>query len=39
MPQIIELVILAAVAAVVLFQLYAVLGRKVGRQPEDVPQT
>jgi len=38
-PQIIELVILAAVAAVVLFQLYAVLGRKVGRQPEDVPQT
>jgi predicted lipid-binding transport protein (Tim44 family) len=35
--QIIELVILAAVAAVVLFQLYAVLGRKVGRQPEDAP--
>jgi predicted lipid-binding transport protein (Tim44 family) len=35
--QIIELVILAAVAAVVLFQLYAVLGRRVGRQPEDVP--
>lgn len=31
----IELVIFAALAAVVLFQLYAVLGRKVGRQPED----
>lgn len=37
MSQIIELVILAAVAAVVLFQLYAVLGRRVGRQPEDLP--
>ena len=36
--QLIELVILAAVAAVVLFQLYAVLGRRVGRQPEDMPQ-
>jgi predicted lipid-binding transport protein (Tim44 family) len=35
--QIIELIILAAVAAVVLFQLYAVLGRRVGRQPEDAP--
>ena len=33
--QILELVIFAALAAVVLFQLYAVLGRKVGRQPED----
>jgi predicted lipid-binding transport protein (Tim44 family) len=31
----IELVIFAALAAVVLFQLYAVLGRRVGRQPED----
>ncbi len=31
----IELVIFAALAAVVLFQLYTVLGRKVGRQPED----
>jgi len=30
-----ELIILAAVAAVVLFQLYAVLGRRVGRGPED----
>jgi predicted lipid-binding transport protein (Tim44 family) len=31
----IELIILAALAAVVLFQLYAVLGRRVGRGPED----
>jgi len=31
-----QLVIFAALAAVVLFQLYAVLGRRVGRQPEDV---
>ena len=30
-----ELVIFAALAAVVLFQLYTVLGRRVGRQPED----
>lgn len=30
-----QLVIFAALAAVVLFQLYAVLGRRVGRQPED----
>src|SRR5579872_7561799 len=34
----IELIILALVAAVVLFQLYAVLGRRVGRQAEDLPQ-
>jgi predicted lipid-binding transport protein (Tim44 family) len=33
-----ELIILAAVAAVVLFQLYAVLGRRVGRGPEDAPR-
>ncbi len=33
--QVVELVIVAAVAAVVLFQLYSVLGRRVGRQPED----
>lgn len=33
--QILELVIFAALAAVVLFQLYAVLGRRVGRGPED----
>jgi predicted lipid-binding transport protein (Tim44 family) len=30
-----ELLILAALALVVLYQLYAVLGRRVGRQPED----
>ena len=30
-----QLILLAAVAAVALFQLYAVLGRRVGRQPED----
>jgi predicted lipid-binding transport protein (Tim44 family) len=30
-----ELLIFAALAGVVLFQLYAVLGRRVGRQPED----
>ncbi|MGH6956587.1 MAG: TIM44-related membrane protein TimA [Caulobacteraceae bacterium] len=34
--QVVTLVILAAVAAVVLFQLYAVLGRRVGRQAEDL---
>jgi predicted lipid-binding transport protein (Tim44 family) len=33
-----ELIIFAALAAVVLFQLYAVLGRRVGRGPEDLPQ-
>ncbi|MDP3299495.1 MAG: TIM44-related membrane protein TimA, partial [Phenylobacterium sp.] len=32
-----ELIIFAALAAVVLYQLYAVLGRRVGRQPEDKP--
>jgi predicted lipid-binding transport protein (Tim44 family) len=36
--QFVEMIILALVAAVVLFQLYAVLGRRVGRQPEDAPQ-
>jgi predicted lipid-binding transport protein (Tim44 family) len=36
--QVLELIILAALAAVVLFQLYAVLGRRVGRGPEDLPQ-
>jgi predicted lipid-binding transport protein (Tim44 family) len=35
--QVIELLIFAVLAAVVLYQLYAVLGRKVGRQPEDNP--
>ena len=34
--QVFELIILAVLAAVVLFQLYAVLGRKVGRGPDDV---
>jgi len=37
--QVLELVIFAALAAVVLFQLYAVLGRRVGRQPEDAAET
>ena len=36
MLQYAELAILAAVLVVVLFQLYAVLGRRVGRQPEDM---
>ena len=36
--QVFELIILAALAGVVLFQLYAVLGRRVGRGPEDLPQ-
>lgn len=36
MPPIqIQIVIFAVIAAVVLFQLYNVLGKKVGRQPED----
>jgi len=30
-----QLIILVVLAAVVLYQLYAVLGRRVGRQPED----
>ena len=34
--QVLELIILAALAAVVLFQLYAVLGRRGGRGPEDL---
>jgi predicted lipid-binding transport protein (Tim44 family) len=37
--QVLELIILAALAAVVLFQLYAVLGRRVGRGPSDLPRT
>ena len=32
-----ELIIFALFAAVVLYQLYAVLGRRIGRQPEDIP--
>ena len=31
------MIIFAGLAAVVLFQLYSVLGRRVGRQPEDTP--
>ena len=31
-----QILFLAAVAAVVLYQLYATLGRRAGRQPEDV---
>lgn len=37
MINIFELVIFAFFAAVVLYQLYAVLGRRIGRQPEDQP--
>ncbi len=33
--QVLELLIFAVLAAVVLYQLYAVLGRRVGRQPEE----
>ncbi len=36
--RIVELIILAALAAVVLFQLYAVLGRRVGRGAEETPR-
>lgn len=36
--QVLELLIFAVLAAVVLYQLYAVLGRRVGRQPEDHPE-
>lgn len=35
MPQSVQIVLFAIIAAVVLFQLYNVLGKKVGRQPED----
>lgn len=35
MPKVFELIIFAFFAAVVLYQLYAVLGRRIGRQPED----
>jgi predicted lipid-binding transport protein (Tim44 family) len=33
--QLLELIIFAGLAAIVLYQLYSVLGRRVGRQPED----
>ena len=32
-----ELIIFAGLAVIVLYQLYSVLGRRVGRQPEDRP--
>jgi predicted lipid-binding transport protein (Tim44 family) len=35
--EVLELIIFAGLAAIVLYQLYAVLGRRVGRQPEDAP--
>jgi len=35
--QVLILIIFAGLAAIVLYQLYAVLGRRVGRQPEDTP--
>jgi predicted lipid-binding transport protein (Tim44 family) len=37
--QALVLIILAALAAVVLFQLYAVLGRRVGRGSDETPRT
>lgn len=35
--QYLQLIIIAGIAGIVLYQLYAVLGRRVGRQPEDAP--
>ena len=35
--QVLELIIFAGLAAIVLYQLYAVLGRRVGRQPGESP--
>lgn len=35
--QVLELIIFAGLAVIVLYQLYTVLGRRVGRQPEDRP--
>jgi predicted lipid-binding transport protein (Tim44 family) len=37
--QVLELIIFAGLAAIVLYQLYSVLGRRVGRQPEETPAT
>jgi len=34
---VLELIIFAGLAVIVLYQLYSVLGRRVGRQPEDRP--
>ncbi|MDB5452793.1 MAG: preprotein translocase subunit Tim44 [Caulobacteraceae bacterium] len=36
--QFLVIIIFAILAAVVLYQLYAVLGRRVGRGPDDLPQ-
>jgi predicted lipid-binding transport protein (Tim44 family) len=38
-PEVVQIVIVAVIAAVVLFQLYNVLGRRVGRQPEEAVET
>ena len=35
--QLLELIIFAGLAAIVLYQLYSVLGRRVGRQPDEQP--
>lgn len=35
MPLTVQIVIFAVIAAVILWQLYSVLGRRVGRQPEE----
>ena len=35
--QVLELIIFAGLAAIVLYQLYSVLGRRVGRQPDEQP--
>ncbi len=35
--QVLELIIIAGLAAIVLYQLYSVLGRRVGRQPGEQP--
>jgi predicted lipid-binding transport protein (Tim44 family) len=35
--QLLELIIFAGLAAIVLYQLYSVLGRRVGRQPDEHP--
>lgn len=37
--QVLELIIFAGLAAIVLYQLYSVLGRRVGRQPDETPAT
>ena len=38
-PELVGIVLFAVIAAFVLFQLYNVLGRRVGRQPGDNPPT